>query len=520
MRHADAPGAGGRSPCDLPLVLLSQGEIERLEGEYARIEDLLPLSPLQEGLLFHALYDAQAPDVYSVQLVLTLAGALDAGVLEASAQALVARHASLRAGFRHEGLSRAVQVIVPSVAAPWRSLDLSELDGAERERRLAEVLAQERAARFDLSCPPLLRFALLRLSAVEHRLVLCSHHLVSDGWSTPVLVQELLTLYARQGDGSALARVTPYRDYLAWLARQDRAAALSAWQEALRGLEEPTHVAAPDAARAPLVPEQLTVSLTAPLSGGLCEQARRQGLTLNTFLQVAWAILLGRLTSREDVVFGVTVAGRPPEIAGIERMVGLFINTLPLRVRLAPSTPLLALLREVQEGQSRLMAHQHLGLSEIQGLAGLGELFDTLVVFENYPVAVEADAAAGGGVRLAGISGQDATHYPLVLTALPGERLTLRLSYRGDLFDRADVEVMAARLIRLLEAAVAEPGRAIGSLDILAPGERETLLRGWNDTARAIPPATLPELFAAQALRTPGGHRGGVRGRHAELPRA
>src|SRR4030088_2624007 len=212
--------------CAMPMVSLSQGEIERLEGEYARIEDLLPLSPLQEGLLFHALYDAQAPDVYSVQLVLTLAGELDAGVLEASAQALVARHASLRAADRREGLSGAVQVIVPSVPAPWRSLDLSELDGVERERRLAEVLAQERAARFDLSCPPLLRFALLRLSAGEHRLVLCSHHLVSDGWSTPVLVQEFLTLYGRRGDGGALPRVTPYRDYLAWLARQDRAAAL------------------------------------------------------------------------------------------------------------------------------------------------------------------------------------------------------------------------------------------------------------------------------------------------------
>ena len=488
---------------DVALVSLSQGEIERLEGEYRGIEDILPLSPLQGGLLFHALYDAQALDVYTVQLVLRLEGALDAAVLEASAQAVVQRHSSLRAAFRHEGLSRPVQVIVPSVAAPWRSLDLSGLDAGKRERRLADLLEQERVARFDLTCPPLLRFALLRLSAVEHRLVLCSHHLVSDGWSTPVLVQELLTLYAHNGDAGALGRVTPYRDYLSWLSRQDRAAARAAWQEALRGLEEATHVAAPDATRAARVPEQLTVSLEAGLSAGLVEQGRRQGVTLNTILQVAWAILLGRLTSRDDVVFGVTVAGRPPELAGIERMVGLFINTLPLRVRLAPSTPLLELLKQVQESQSRLMAHQHLGLSEIQGLAGLGELFDTLVVFENYPVALAADAGPFGGVRLAGISGQDATHYPLVLTALPGERLTLRLSYRSDLFDRADVEVMAERLIRLLEAAVAEPGRAIGSLDILAPAERETLLRGWNDTVHAIPAATLPELFAAQAERTP-----------------
>ena len=180
--------------------------------------------------------------------------------------------------------------------------------------------------------------------------------------------------------------MTPYRDYLAWIARQDRAAAIAAWRQALAGLEDGTHLAPRDPARAPVVPEQYGLSLSEAQTAALTQQARRQGLTLNTFIQAAWAILLGRLTGREDVVFGVTVAGRPPEIAGIESMVGLFINTLPLRVRLPADKPLIALLRELQERQSQLMAHQHLGLAEIQGLAGLGELFDTLVVFENYPV--------------------------------------------------------------------------------------------------------------------------------------
>src|SRR5262249_13146336 len=200
VRHVERPGSGGRSACDLPLVALSQAEIERLEGEYPQLEDVLPLAPLQEGLLFHALYDAQAPDVYTVQLVLTLEGALDAAALEAAAQALLARHASLRAGFRHEKLSRPVQVVVTPVAAPWRSIDLSSLEEAQRRQRLADILARERAERFDLAAPPLLRFALIRLAAAEHRLVLTNHHLVMDGWSAPVLVQELLALYAQQGD--------------------------------------------------------------------------------------------------------------------------------------------------------------------------------------------------------------------------------------------------------------------------------------------------------------------------------
>ena len=239
VRHAEQPGAGGRTPCDLPLVALSQGEIETLERRYPQLEDVLPLSPLQEGLLFHALYDARAPDLYTVQLVLSLAGRLDVAALRTAAQALVQRHASLRAGFRHEDLGRPVQIIVPRVALPWRSLDLSLLEDADRAARLAEILAQDRAERFDLGAPPLLRFTLIRLSGDEHRLVLTNHHILMDGWSMPVLVRELLTLYAQQGDTAALLRVTPYRDYLAWLAAQDRAAALAAWREALAGLEEP-----------------------------------------------------------------------------------------------------------------------------------------------------------------------------------------------------------------------------------------------------------------------------------------
>jgi non-ribosomal peptide synthetase component F len=184
-------------------------------------------------------------------------------------------------------------------------------------------------------------------------------------------------------------------------------------------------------------------------------------------------------------------------------MVGLFINTLPLRVRLPPSKPLLALLREVQDSQSRLMAHQHLGLAEIQGLAGLGELFDTLVAFENYPVDRAGLSAEAAGVRLTKFSGVDATHYPLSLAAHAGERLRLRLSYRPDLFERASVEALADRLVRLLEAAVADPQGAIGKLEILGSAERRTLLEEWNATSRAVPAATLPGLFAAQAAKTP-----------------
>ena len=500
--HGEQPGAGGRTPSDLPLVTLSQEELEGLEERFGRIEDVLPLSPLQEGLLFHSLYDVEAPDVYTVQLTLSLEGRLNEDALCSALRLVLERHANLRAAFVSADLTRPVQVILSEVKLPWRSVDLSLLEEAERQLRLLQLMAEDRRERFDLSVAPLLRCSLVRLGREQHRLVLTNHHILMDGWSLPVLVRELLTLY-ESGAVAALPRATPYRDYLAWLAAQDRAAARAAWREALVGLEEPSFLAPREAGRRPVAPEQFTLEVSETLSATLNRTARRLGLTLNSVVQGAWAILLGQLCGRQDVVFGVTVAGRPAELAGVETMVGLFINTLPLRAKLLPEQPLGAFLQELQERQSSLMAYQHLGLAEIQVLSGLGELFDTLVVFENYPVDRDCFAVNANGLRLTEAVGQDAAHYPLSLAGVPGDRLLLRLTYRPDLFDRASMEVLGGRLLRLLEAAAAAPERPIGSLDVLSSAERRRILEEWNDTARPLVPATLPELFAAQAERTP-----------------
>ena len=357
--HAAQPGAGGLTPSDLALVDLTQDEIERLESHDGRIEDILPLSPLQEGLLFHALYDAQGPDIYTVQLELELEGVLDCAALQAALQAVAARHSSLRSGFRHEQLSRPVQVVLARVEVPWRLIDLSDCEAAEQQRRLTQLLAADRLERFDLAAPPLMRFALIRLGAERHRLLISNHHLLMDGWSAPILVRELLQAYAQGGSGASLPRVTPYRDYLAFIARQDRAAGLAAWRDSLAGVEEGTRLtgllrrtgaaAGGAAAGQPLAPEHIELPLGGELSAALHRTAREQALTLNTLLQAAFGILLGRLSGRDDVVFGVTVAGRPAELAGVEHMVGLFINTLPLRMRLPPQLPLSELLRQTQE---------------------------------------------------------------------------------------------------------------------------------------------------------------------------
>ena len=424
-----------------------------------------------------------------MQLELELEGALDSALLEASLQAVVGRHASLRSGFRHEHLSRPVQVVLARVAVPWRLIDLSGLDEDEQQRRLAGIIDDDRRERFDLAAPPLMRFALIKLKADRHRLLISNHHLLMDGWSAPILVREWLAAYAAQGSVAALPRVTSYRDYLAFIAGQDRAAGLAAWRETLAGLEEGTRLAgsrSSEMGRGPLVPEQTVLSLAPALSASLQRMARAQAVTLNTVMQAAWGMLLGRLSGRADVVFGVTVAGRPAEIAGVEDMVGLFINTLPLRMALPPEQPLSELLRRTQERQSALMAYQHIGLSEIQQAAGLGELFDTLLVFENYPVDRAGLATESNGLRLGRVHGRDATHYPLALIVQPGEALQLRLDWRPDLFDRATVAALGERLVRLLEGVVAAPDRALGGLDILGAAERDTILRVWNDTGHDL----------------------------------
>ena len=503
VRHAAEPGAGGYTPSDFPLVSLTQTQIDRLQTEHPKIEEILPLSPLQEGLLFHALYDPQASDFYAVQLVLGLEGSLDGEKLRAAADAVLRRHSNLRACFYYGGLSRPVQVVVSEVALPWHEMDFSGLDELAGKEQLARFLTKDRASRFDLGSGPLVRFTLIRLAANQYQLVITNHHILMDGWSLPVLVGELFEFYANKSQNFVLGRLTPYREYLGWIAAQDRAEAIAAWQSALAGLEEPTCLASVEPGGTALAPEQILRELPEAMTEALTRQARSLGLTLNSILQGAWAILLWKLSGQRDVVFGTTVAGRPAEIAGIETMVGLFINTVPVRVGLRPNESLSELFSRLQANQTELVAYQHLGLSEIQRVTGLDKLFDTLMVFENYPVDRSKLADQVGGLRLTSVEGYDTTHYPLTLIAIPGQQLRLRVQYRPDLFERSMAESISRRLLRLLEAVAADPSQPIGRVNILDQAERRQLLVEWNATDCEVPPASLPELFELQVARSP-----------------
>ncbi|MQA26813.1 MAG: amino acid adenylation domain-containing protein, partial [Micromonosporaceae bacterium] len=491
---------GGHTASDFPLAPLGQDEIDELEAGVPGLAEVWPLSPLQEGLLFHAGYDERARDVYVEQTFVDLEGPLDAAVLRAAWQAVVDRHASLRAGFRQlAGLDRPVQVIGDDVELPWREADLADHPDPDAE---AVRLAQKELARFDLADPPLLRVLLVRLGTLRRRMVLTLHHIVLDGWSLPVLFGEVSQIYAAGGDASGLPPAPSYGDYLAWLGRQDKQGALDAWRAALAGVTEPTLVAAADQGGEPAAPRKLTRCLDEELTSALRELARTHGLTLNTVVQGVWAVLVGMLSGRSDVVFGTTAANRPAELAGVERMLGLFMNTVPVRVRLQPELRFTELLADLQATQSELIAHHHLGLAEIHRVAGPGASFDTVLAYENYPRDPDGPLRLDG-VRVGRLDGEDTAHYPLLLGVVPGDRLELRFDYRPDVFDDTTIGALAGRMEQLFARLAGESGLRVADVDLLFPDERRTIVEVWNDTGCPSPRASLAGLVEAQAARAP-----------------
>ena len=469
-------GEARLTPADVTTVALTQEQIDRIEAASAlAVEDIWRLSPLQEGLYFHATFDDGELDVYTAQTSLDFARGIDVARLRAACAALLARNASLRAGFVSDGLPQPVQVVARDPLTPIEVVDLADLEPAAQRARLAELMFADRTRRFDLARPPLLRMLVVRLGDRD-RLVITNHLVLWDGWSQGIFRDQLLELYDRAGDDSGLATPGSYRDYLAWLSAQDAPRAAAAWTDALAGLTAPTLVGMVDRAPAPAVPEICRIALSSELSERLRRQATRHGVTLNALLTAAWGIVLSSELGRDDVVFGMTVAERPADIDGIEDTIGMFINTVPLRVRLDPREPVAALLSRLQAERAALMEHDHLGLGQIQRAAGHAQLFDTLYVLQSFAGSGDDELAAvreRHGVDV--VDSVDATHFPLTLIVTPGRRLRVMLEHRPDLYDRDAAEAVLARFETVLARLAGDAGALTGALDVLAPEEHRRL---------------------------------------------
>jgi amino acid adenylation domain-containing protein/non-ribosomal peptide synthase protein (TIGR01720 family) len=497
------PSAGGLTPSDVPLAGLGQAALDRLlEGRERDVEDVYPLTPLQEGMLFHALYESGS-DAYVEQMSAVLEGSLDLGAFEAAWQDAAARHAILRTAFAWEGLERPLQVVHKRGAIPVERLDWSGLDGRGQEERLASYLAADRAKGFRLDALPLVRVAVARLSAERHRLVWTFHHALLDGWSLPVLLGEVFAAHGARAKGEVPRPAAPFafRDHVAWLAARDEAAAEAHWREALRGVRAATPLVVdhPADPRLPPAGGEAEMRLPHETTERLRAMAREHRLTLGTVVAGAWAALLARYTGEDDVVFGATVSGRPPELPGIESAVGLFINTVPLRTRVPQDVPALEWLAALQDQQARAREFEHVPLARIQGWSEVPRgrpLVESLLVFENYPV----EAARGdGGLSIRDVRAFERTSFPVTVVAGLAGPLVLRVTYDARRLDADAAQRLLGHLATLLKGIADDPRQRVGDLPLLTPEELAV-----REPAPHAPVRCLHDLFAEQAARTPG----------------
>ncbi|MCX2899977.1 non-ribosomal peptide synthetase [Pseudomonas mandelii] len=492
IKHCCDVAVPQATPSDFPLARISQAQLDELS--VATLEDLYPLSPMQQGMLFHTLYEPQV-GAYISQLRLDIQG-LDPQRFAHAWQTALERHDILRSSFHWQGLDSAHQAIVRQVALPLELLETTDTDA------LADA---ERAQGFELGSAPLFRLKLVRTGADGWHLIYTSHHILMDGWSNAQLLAEVIQFYAA---GQLLPAPTgQYRDYLGWLQQQSAAAGEQFWKAALAPLEAPTLLA--EALRPPVGgagSAQFRVALDSSATRRLAEFARQQKVTLNTLLQAAWSLLLQRYTGQDCVVFGATVAGRSAPLPGIEEQLGLFINTLPLVCAMKPDCTVSQWLGELQALNLVMREFEHVPLYAIQGWAGQqgSALFDSLLVFENFPVAEALKQGAPAGLSFSNLHNHERTHYPLTLGIELGAGLSLDFSYDSARFSAAQVRQLAANLQHLLVQLVAMPDAPLGTLQLLDEVETQAMLAVDRSSAVELSTTLFAhEQIAAQATANP-----------------
>ncbi len=475
------------------------------------IQDIYPLSPMQQGMLFHTLY-APDSDVYVEQLSCLLSGRLDVGAFARAWQGVVNRHSALRTAFLWEGLDEPLQVVYHRVELPVTQEDWSGLSDQDQVARLESFVREERKRGFDPAKPPLMRLALIRRDDSAHYFVWSHHHLLMDGWCLPVILREVFTLYEAECKNQSvqLPPSRPFREYIAWLQRQDLSRAEKYWRDMLAGFTTPT----PFAVDHPVISREGTGSdyrverarLSSELTQKLRSLARRHQLTLNTLAQGAWGLLLQRYSGENDVVFGATVSGRPADLPGADEMIGLFINTLPVRLRFSPDTKLLDWLRQLQAQQAELRQYEYSPLVQVQSWSDAPRgkpLFESVVVFENYPVDASMEEYHGT-LQISDVRSYARTNYPLTVVFSPGRELGVEIAYEVSRFDPETIQRMLGHLQMLLAGMAEDVQCLVSELPLLTPAERQRILLDWNDVRKPFAAdRCFHELFEEQVERTP-----------------
>ncbi len=465
------------------------------------IEDIYELSPLQQGMLFHTLYEPESK-LYFEQVIIPLDGFVGVAAFEQAWNWVAEGSSILRTSFHWEGIEKPVQVVHRAARVPLEVRDVSGLTEERRNAELQTLLIADRERRFDMAKAPLLRLALLKASNTSYTLLFSFHHAILDGWSLQLVFRQFSEAYAAfcEGRTPSRARSRPYGDYIRWLQKRDTTAAAEYWRKTFAGFV--------GTCRLPIDPganengfSEHEIALSEDATARLRDFAARQKLTLNTLVQGAWAMLLRRMTSSDDVVFGVTASGRPPELADVENIIGLFINTVPLRTHVDPAAEVVAWLQALQQEQFTARQFDHTPLvqiREVSGFAGRGPLFETLLAFENYPVQ------AGNGSQTSAATFVERTNYPLAAAVVPGQkRLQIRLLYNTNALAPETVRRIGDRYALLFDEIPRSIGCRVGDVAAITAEDR-ALLQAVNDTRTDYPrDAAITDLVQEHVDSTP-----------------
>ncbi|HEU5132230.1 MAG TPA: condensation domain-containing protein, partial [Pyrinomonadaceae bacterium] len=422
IRHCQRSDAGGFTSSDFPEAELAQRELDELIASLSHgnpkkeIEAIYPLSPLQQGILFHSVYD-NSPGMYVSHLSCALSGEFDTAAFKQAWQRVVDRHAVLRTLFVWEGHTKPLQVVKHRVDSPWIERDWRQYSPAEQKKRLQTYLETDRERGFDFLRAPLLRLTLIRMSEDSYHFIWSHHHLILDGWSAMRITGEVFALYEAfaRGEDLQLPHTLTYRDYIAWLRRQDLKEAEVFWRQTLAGFSSPTPIGGLTSSSSKRDYDAQQRHLPSTLTRDLETFAQEHQLTMNTLLQGAWGVFLSRHSGRDDVLFGGTVSGRPVELPEVEKVVGLFINTLPVRLQVKKGIALLPWLKELQEQQLEARQYEYTPLVELHGWSDVPRhvpLFESIFVFENFPIEVTFGERSRR-LRIADVKFDIEVNYPL-----------------------------------------------------------------------------------------------------------
>ncbi|WP_157722062.1 non-ribosomal peptide synthase/polyketide synthase [Tumebacillus avium] len=518
--HCATQAETAYTPSDFPLAQVSQTELNTLFEELQargvkgeRVEQIYPLSPMQQGMLYHSLLE-QGSGVYVTQVNAALQGDLKADALLNAWQTVIERHPILRTSFHTFGGRDPLQAVLQGVEMPLTTLDWQTLNTEQQAAELEAFLSDDRAKGFDLSCAPLMRLAVIRTGADTHRLIWTSHHLLLDGWSMPLVFKEVFSLYDAYAGGQelALSPSRPYSDFIEWLSAQDINAAKAYWQQQLKGFSEPALLGVER--QSAVLPqgekqfEEQRATLSPDATIRLQALAKQHQLTLNTLVQGAWTIVLQRYSGAEDIAFGATVSGRPAELDGVEAMVGLFINTLPVRSQLTAASDVLSSLQALQARQAEVRDFEYTPLSLVQAWSGLPHdqpLFHSILVFENYPMDQELaeDVGAAGSLQITEMGTGELSHYPLTIGVAPGKQLAVKIAYDRLRYEDRTIELLHGHLMTVLSDLLARPGQRVQDVRMNTPQE-QTLFTEWGSSKLLVPPSvSTHRLFEEQAAKTP-----------------